>query len=155
MAVAGGTGNVAANGQFRAPQRGPDEDANVVGQGVRGAAQAQAGRAVHVGRDRPGPRRRVRDGRADRQTVSPDYESHRAAAAGSDNRKRVNNVIDANLDAKRLLWGALDNGESDEHGAVVRNDDKVKVFAVDVRTDEVRSAARVRWSADGFSPRCI
>lgn len=75
MAVAGGTGEVIADRRFRASERGPDEDANVAGPGVRGTVQVQDRRAVHVGRDRIGPprrrRRRRRLGRdgADRQRV--------------------------------------------------------------------------------------
>lgn len=78
------------------------------------------------------------DSAATEPTVSayPDYESHRPGAQ-SNAWKRVNNVIDVYLDAKGRLW-ALDNGESDEDGAVVKNAGNAKVFAIDVRTDEVK-----------------
>lgn len=70
----------------------------------------------------------------------PDYESH-GPGRSRNPWKRVNNVVDAYLDAKGLLW-ALDNGDSDEDGAVTRNAAKAKVFAVNVRTDEVIDNAR-------------
>lgn len=63
----------------------------------------------------------------------PDYESHRMQTPVS---KRINNVIDVYLDHKGLLW-ALDNGDMDNGGALIKKGGKTKVFAVDVHTDDV------------------
>lgn len=63
----------------------------------------------------------------------PDYESHRTQTPVA---KRINNVIDVYLDQKGLLW-ALDNGDMDDGGILIKKGSKAKVFAVDVHTDDV------------------